>query len=208
MPVIYNFPVAPGKTVADPSEFDVARQGFQAENFADAMSDFLQVSFQPKKPLFTKPFLIQAGLVTALTIAAVVVLPRLNYTNAGRSASLLICLSLVFTFTSGYMWNRIRNPPFMLQRPNGDVQMFMEGFQMQTGAESPILIAIYAGIALSLVVLNNLAPTVRSAPLQLAVVLLGVAGLLGGFSALMDTFRRKKYVPCLRSPYYPFHLFI
>ena len=42
--------------------------------------------------------------------------------------------------------------------------------------------------------LNNLAPTIRSGPLQLVVVLACLAGLLGGFSVLMDTFRRKKYV--------------
>ncbi|WFC95715.1 oligosaccharyl transferase subunit ost3/OST6 [Malassezia brasiliensis] len=201
VPILYNFPVASGKTVADPSEFDVARQGFQPDSFADYMSDFLGVSFKPAKPLFDKVFLIQFFLVASAVSMGVLVIPRMNFANAGRAVWMMVCLALVFTFTSGYMWNRIRHPPFMLQRPNGDVQMFMEGFQTQTGVESPILIALYSGIALSIVMLNNLAPTIRSGPLQLVVVLACLAGLLGGFSVLMDTFRRK-------NPYYPFHLFV
>ena len=194
VPILYNFPVASGKTVADPSEFDVSRQGFQPDSFADYMSDFLGVSFKPAKPLIDKVFLIQFFLVASAISFGALVIPRMNFANAGRAVWMMVCLALVFTFTSGCMWNRIRNPPFMLQRPNGDVQMFMEGFQTQTGVESPILIALYSGIALSIVVLNNLAPTIRSGPLQLVVVLACLAGLLGGFSVLMDTFRRKKYV--------------
>lgn len=199
--MIYNFPAAPGSIADEPSEYDVSRQGFSADDFADVISEFLQVPVTPKKPLVTKATLIQLFLGGALILATAFVVPRIDFRNGTRAVMMLISLGLIFTFTSGYMWNRIRNPPFMMAKPNGDAEIFSEGFQSQNGVESPILIALYAGTAVSALVLNNVAPYIRSGPLQLLVVLAGVAGLLLGFSYLMEIFRRK-------NPIYPFHLFI
>lgn len=203
-----TYPSASGNSAGEPIEYDVSRHGFTSDEFAEAIGDVLRVPFSPKKPLLTKKGLIQLSLGAALVCVVLFVVPRLSFNSAGRAIFMLISLALIFAFTSGYMWNRIRNPPFMLQGPGGNPTIFMQGFQAQTGVESPILVAIYAGIALCIIALNNVAPFIRSGPLQLLVVLAGVAGLLGGFSALMDVFRRKKYVVYSQSPYYPFHLFI
>ncbi|WFD44123.1 oligosaccharyl transferase subunit ost3/OST6 [Malassezia psittaci] len=194
IPVTYAFPVAHGKKIEAPSEFDVSRQGFTADGFADWMGGVLGETIKPKKPLLTKETILKMLIGLTFISIALFIVPRVSFTNAGRAVSMLICLALIFTFTSGYMWNRIRNPPFMLQKPGGKTVIFMEGFQAQTGAESSVMIAIYSSIALSMVVLNNFAPYVRSGPLQVFVVVLMVAAMLGGFSGLIEIFRIKKYV--------------
>ena len=51
--MIYNFPAAPGSIADEPSEYDVSHQGFSADDFADVISEFLQVPVTPKKPLVT-----------------------------------------------------------------------------------------------------------------------------------------------------------
>lgn len=39
----------------------------------------------------------------------------------------IISILFILTFTSGYMWNRIRNPPFVMPGKNGEVNYIAAG---------------------------------------------------------------------------------
>lgn len=44
--------------------------------------------------------------------------------------------------TSGYMWNRIRTPPFLMPGKNGEVNYIATGFSTQLGVESQIIASV------------------------------------------------------------------
>lgn len=50
-----------------------------------------------------------------------------------------ITLFLVILFNSGYMWNRIRDAPYMTKDRQGNSQWMTGGFQQQLGAETQVV---------------------------------------------------------------------
>ena len=46
---------------------------------------------------------------------------------------------LILTFTSGYMWNKIKNAPYVHVNQEGHVSWFAGGYQNQLGLESQVV---------------------------------------------------------------------
>jgi hypothetical protein len=51
---------------------------------------------------------------------------------------------LILLMTSGYMWNQIRTPPFLMPGANGQVSYIAAGYQNQYGIETQIVATICA----------------------------------------------------------------
>jgi oligosaccharyltransferase complex subunit gamma len=49
---------------------------------------------------------------------------------------------IIITMTSGYMWNKIRHPPYTSRMQNGMVGYIAGGYQNQVGAETHIISAV------------------------------------------------------------------
>lgn len=49
------------------------------------------------------------------------------------------CILFILTFTSGHMWNRIKNAPYVAGTREGGVTWVAAGFQNQLGAESQVV---------------------------------------------------------------------
>ncbi|WFD32448.1 oligosaccharyl transferase subunit ost3/OST6 [Malassezia sp. CBS 17886] len=215
IPVIRSFPATAGAHAASSrgnTDYDVTREGLDADSFADSMSSFLGTTLRPKKPLLTMTMVFRAAVVLGVVVMGVIVVPRLNSQSGLRSLAMLATLGLVFTFTSGYMWNRIRGPPFLPVSADGSPEFIARGLQTQHGVESPIIIGLCASginaqltadaaLALCVLLLTNVAPSMQSTGAQRFVVMLGLVGLLGLFSLLIDVYRRK-------NPMYPFRLLL
>jgi oligosaccharyltransferase complex subunit gamma len=105
----------------------VCNSGFSAENFAD----FLTRESGYKVPI-TRPvnyFKLAGKLFLAVGAAAVL---KLLYRHFGfifyhKNTWTAISILFILTFTSGYMWNRIRTPPFVMPGKNGEINYVASG---------------------------------------------------------------------------------
>jgi len=175
------------------SEYDAILKGFNSDDIAEYLGGKLNVKIKPKTALFTPLNMFYAFSSIVSVGAFSYVGTQFSLENGLRSVAMVLAIGLVFMFTSGYMWTRIRSAPFVLQGASGP-KLFADGFQSQTGIESSLLIATYAGLTLSLIFLIIIGPSIRSPMLQRLVVLLGLFGFLALFSLMIKFFTFKKYV--------------
>ncbi|WFD28729.1 oligosaccharyl transferase subunit ost3/OST6 [Malassezia nana] len=182
------------------SEYDAVIQGFGSDDIAEFLGGKLNITIKPKAPLFTplRMFYLFSSIICLAAFSYVG--SQFSLKNGIRSVAMVISLGLVFMFTSGYMWTRIRSAPFMLQGASGP-KLFADGFQSQTGIESSLLIANNAGLTLCLLLLIVVSPSIKSPMLQRLVALVGLIGFIALFSLLIKFFTFKHGG-------YPFRLFL
>jgi oligosaccharyltransferase complex subunit gamma len=83
-------------------------------------------------------FVILSGGLTASYVAWPYVLPVIQ----SRTVWAAITLISILLFTSGHMFNQIRNVPYVAGDGKGGVSYFASGFQNQYGLETQIVAAI------------------------------------------------------------------
>lgn len=173
------------------SEYDAVIQGFGSDDIAEFLGGKLNITIKPKAPLFTplRMFYLFCFIISLAAFSYVG--SQFSLKNGIRSIAMVISLGLIFMFTSGYMWTRIRSAPFMLQGASGP-KLFVEGFQGQTGIESSLLIATNAGLTLCLLLLIVVSPSIKSPMLQRLVALVGLIGFIALFSLLIKFFTFKQ----------------
>ncbi|PKI85713.1 Ost3p [Malassezia vespertilionis] len=162
-------------------------RGFTDDDFANYMSSILGVQVKPKKPFFTTGRVLQIGLIALVTCVLGTIYYKFDIRHALRVVIMLISLAMIFTFTSGYMWNQIRRPPFIQRGKDGSIELFAGG-------------GFDAFTTLCCLLLTNVAPRIQSSVLQRVVVYFGMIGVLVAFSGMIDFYRRK-------NGSYPFRLF-
>ncbi|ODV64301.1 OST3/OST6 family protein ASCRUDRAFT_30105 [Ascoidea rubescens DSM 1968] len=117
--------------------------------------------------------------------------------NVWSSFSIL----LIILFISGYMFNTIRNVPYLKIDPNGGsaVEYFVSGQQQQLGIETQIVSMLYAVLSVSVVVLIKSVPQIYNAKVNYVTTLFFVSLILLLASSLVCIFHKK-------SPGYPYYL--
>ncbi|ONH68301.1 Dolichyl-diphosphooligosaccharide--protein glycosyltransferase subunit 3 [Cyberlindnera fabianii] len=110
-----------------------------------------------------------------------------------------VAVIAILFFTTGYMFNTIRNMPFFTQGNNGDIQYFVHGQQQQLGAETQVMSFIYGMLAFTVVALITKAPVLKGASLRLAIIIYLLAVNVVLYSVLTSIFKFK-------SQGYPFQL--
>ncbi|WRT67444.1 uncharacterized protein IL334_004415 [Kwoniella shivajii] len=98
---------------------------------------------------------------------------------------------LILTFTSGHMWNKIKNAPYVAAGPNGKISWIAGGYQNQLGLESQVVGGIYGLLAFSIIALSVFIPNQSSPVKQRIGVYLWLAMLIVVFSLLIKLFRMK-----------------
>ncbi|ORX33868.1 putative dolichyl-diphosphooligosaccharide-protein glycotransferase [Kockovaella imperatae] len=98
---------------------------------------------------------------------------------------------LILTFTSGYMWNKIKNTPYVVTGPNGQVSWFAGGYSNQLGLESQVVAGAYGALSLTIVALTIFVPAQASPSKQRVGVYLWLAMFVVIFSLLVKLFRVK-----------------
>lgn len=81
---------------------------------------------------------IGVGSITFAAVAWPYMLPVLQSRNIWASVSLISIL----LFTSGHMFNHIRNVPYVAGDGHGGISYFAGGFQTQYGLETQIIAAL------------------------------------------------------------------
>jgi oligosaccharyltransferase complex subunit gamma len=125
---------------------------------------------------------------------------------------------MILVFTSGYMWNKIKNAPYVNVGRDGKVNWIAGGFQNQLGLESQVVAGICeftfisqiayqteyhldGVLAFTIVALTVLVPAQGSPQKQRIGVYLWLGMLVIVFSILMKLFK-------VKNPGYPYALLL
>ncbi|PWZ01159.1 hypothetical protein BCV70DRAFT_199525 [Testicularia cyperi] len=201
-PVVFTFP-APSDTNAVPDQinYEFNQHGFEAQGLADHLARTLNLPFKYKRPVNVKLVALTTTAIVTLAATVYFMAPYLSvFVKSSKPFWMLVCLATIIVFTSGHMWNSIRNAPYVAMNPTGKPEYFASGFQNQYGIETQIVAALYALLAFSFIALTALVPAQRDPTRQRAGVYVWSAIFLTTFSVLFVVFRMK-------NPSYPFRLF-
>ncbi|WWC89728.1 uncharacterized protein L201_004653 [Kwoniella dendrophila CBS 6074] len=171
--------------------YELNRNGLTAPPLAQFLNNLTPESFVLYKPInpvhfVAVPFTILATGVSLYSMRKLLI-PLIQSRVIWGTASLI----LILTFTSGYMWNKIKNAPYVAAGPNGKISWIAGGYQNQLGLESQVVGGIYGLLAFSIVALTILIPAQSSPVKQRIGVYLWLGMLIIVFSLLIKLFRMK-----------------
>jgi oligosaccharyltransferase complex subunit gamma len=101
--------------------------GFSAENFASFLARESGYNVPVTRPV--DYFKLATKLFLAVGAAAVLKLMyrHFSFIFYHKNTWAIISILIILTFTSGYMWNRIRTPPFVMPGKNGEINYVAAG---------------------------------------------------------------------------------
>ncbi|KAK4140548.1 magnesium transporter protein 1 [Dichotomopilus funicola] len=195
-PVLFFFPPSTGPHAAassEPVRYDFSG-GAQA---ADVVHNWLskQLPDRPHPPIkrpinwmrWISTFVVLSGTLTACSVAWPYVLPVIQ----SRTVWAAITLISILLFTSGHMFNHIRNVPYVAGDGKGGISYFASGFQNQYGLETQIVAAMYGVLALSSISLAIKVPRMTDPRNQGIAFAAWFGVLFVVYSLLLSIFRGK-----------------
>lgn len=195
-PVLLLFPPTSGPNArVDPSpiRLDFTTGAQSAESVHGWLSRQLK---ETPTPAFRRPFnyvraamvtTILLGIITVITVAAPYALPILQNRNLWAAISLI----LILLFTSGHMFNHIRQVPYVAGDGKGGVSYFAGGFQNQFGLETQIVAAIYGLLSFAAISLAVKVPRIADPQSQTLAAFVWAGVLFLVYSFLLSVFRIK-----------------
>ncbi|EIW66327.1 hypothetical protein TREMEDRAFT_45798 [Tremella mesenterica DSM 1558] len=171
--------------------YDLPRNGLDAAPFHSFLSPLTPIPFDLHKPFNPIPLIITLVTLVVSTAGLYSLYPYIIPIVQSRVFWGVTSIMLVLTFTSGHMWNRIKNAPYTSQGQDGSVSWIAGGFQNQLGMESQVVGAIYGLLAFSIISLTLFVPSQTSPAKQRVGVYLWLGMLIVVFSLLMKLFRMK-----------------
>ncbi|KAK4152127.1 magnesium transporter protein 1 [Chaetomidium leptoderma] len=203
-PVLFLFPptVGPHATASpEPVRYDFTSGSQAAELVHSWVARHLPDRPHPpiKRPInwmrWISTFVVLSGGLTVSYAAWPYVLPIIQ----NRTVWAAITLISILLFTSGHMFNQIRNVPYVAGDGRGGISYFASGFQSQYGLETQIVAAMYGVLALSGISLAIKVPRMSDPKMQGVALLAWASVLFVVYSLLLSIFRGK-------NPGYPFSL--
>ncbi|WWD16213.1 hypothetical protein CI109_100639 [Kwoniella shandongensis] len=171
--------------------YELNRHGLTAPPLHAWQSGLTPQPFSLHKPFNPIPFIvIPLGLITvaaSLYSMRQLLVPLVQSRIVWGTGSMI----LILTFTSGYMWNKIKGAPYVAAGPGGSVSWIANGYSNQLGLESQVVGGIYGLLAFSIVALTVFVPAQSSPVKQRIGVYLWLAMLVVVFSLLIKLFRIK-----------------
>ncbi|KAI8387500.1 hypothetical protein BD560DRAFT_382710 [Blakeslea trispora] len=200
-PNVFYFPPQKAGETVEFVKYDLTRSGFQAENFAEFLSQQTGFKVPVKRPIdYTQ---VTKKVILAVVAAAVLKFAYRNFAFIfyHKNTWTVISIGIILVMTSGYMWNRIRQPAFFLPGKNGEINYIAAGFSSQLGAESQIIASVYGVLAFSLIALITSVPKLEDPLRQRIGIYIWLACLIFIFSALLGIFK-------IKNGGYPFKLLL
>ncbi|KAF8153650.1 oligosaccharyl transferase subunit OST3/OST6 family [Mycena galopus ATCC 62051] len=195
-PTLYNYPPTEGPRATGKSDYwayDFSTHGWEPGPLAEQLSNVTPVPIPYSPPFpWDRWATIGAGV---LTVALAIRLRIPFLWTVWPWAISTIVFSLIMT--SGYMFTRIRDSPWM-GRDGGWIAI---GKQAQFGREVQLIFVIYGMLAFSFVMLIMVAPRQRSALLQRLHVYFWTASIMVGYSVLVVFYK-------VKNKGYPFRLLL
>jgi oligosaccharyltransferase complex subunit gamma len=127
------------------------------------------------------------GTITFISVAWPYILPIIQNRNVWAAISLIAIL----LFTSGHMFNHIRNVPYVSGDGKGGVSYFAGGFSNQFGLETQIVAAMYGLLSFATISLALKVPRISDPKTQQVAVLVWGGVIFVMYSFLLSVFRVK-----------------
>uniref|UniRef100_A0AC35U474 Magnesium transporter protein 1 n=1 Tax=Rhabditophanes sp. KR3021 TaxID=114890 RepID=A0AC35U474_9BILA len=190
-PAFYHFPAKGARTKED--VMDINSQGFQAEKLARYIKQRTNIDVNIlRPPNYGTPAMLAFFLLFACSVIYV------RRDNLGfiynKNVWGCICLTLVFAFMSGQMWNHIQGPPFIMNTRDGP-GFISSSSRYQVIAETYIVAILYAAVAVGFIILNEAAAprkTATNIPVNKNILALtGLFIVIVFFSLLLSVFKMK-----------------
>ncbi|KAK4042598.1 magnesium transporter protein 1 [Parachaetomium inaequale] len=195
-PVLFFFPPTAGPHAAasaEPIRYDFTGGAQAAEVVHSWVARHLPDRPHPpiKRPInwmrWISSLVILSGGLTVSFVAWPYVLPVIQ----SRTVWAAVTLISILLFTSGHMFNHIRNVPYVAGDGRGGISYFASGFQNQYGLETQIVAAMYGILALSSISLAIKVPRMSDPRAQGVAFIAWFGILFVVYSLLLSIFRGK-----------------
>lgn len=113
--------------------------GLEAPRLQSWISNLTPQPFELHVPFNPTPYIVTPLVLLSLGVGGFTMWPYALPLLQSRIVWGVSSILLILTFTSGYMWNKIKNAPYVTGGPNGQVTWIAGGFQNQLGLESQIV---------------------------------------------------------------------
>nr|KAJ3421020.1 oligosaccharyl transferase subunit ost3/OST6 [Polyrhizophydium stewartii] len=192
VPLMFRFPPTEGP-LAIQGQYDIYdfnRHGMEAQPFVE----FVEAKTGVKIP-YSKPVDYTNAIISGVLLASAIIAGYLFWDQITRvfhiphlwlSGSWL----MIVVMCGGYMWNTIRNPPFVGQH-NGQAHLISGGFQYQFGVETFIVAGLYSVVSLSLLLLVAYVPTIKNVEEQRRITWVTVLVFVVTYSFTLNFFKVK-----------------
>ncbi|KAJ7774600.1 hypothetical protein DFH07DRAFT_104674 [Mycena maculata] len=194
-PVVYVYPATEGPRATgrtDPSKYDFSH-GFEPEPLAQHLSNHTPIPIPYTPPFDWARWTTFAAGFLSLALALRFVAPILQSRWTWGVISILTSLIM----TSGFMFTRIRNSPFM----GHDGSWVAGGYQNQYGQEVQVLTVVYGTLGFAFLMLIMVIPYQTSAQRQRFQIYLWSAVIMMVYSILIVLFK-------VKNRGYPFRLLL
>ncbi|KAJ1731622.1 oligosaccharyl transferase subunit ost3/OST6 [Coemansia biformis] len=204
IPRVMIFPAGKGPHAlanASPRELKLSAKSSSPEGMAVRLGGLLGIKIEADVPADYTKYAVSAAGAAGVSYAAVLAYRHIDLRRLGRNAWAVATITFVLLMTSGLMWNRINEPPYVGQTRTGDAVLFAPSQNQQFGVETQIVATAYATCALCVVLLVGHVPRVANSEQRTLVTFLIVASLVLVYSYLNSVFR-------LKMPGYPYRLLL
>lgn len=172
-------------------------QGQHSQLLSTWLGDLTQHKFNLYVPVNYNRVIFNAVVTFTLCVLAKVFFGQVRSIFFSKFLWIGLSIISVLLFTSGYMFTQIRQAPYVREHPDGKVEYFMAGQQMQLGIETQIVSFGYGILSLLFVALVKKIPQIKHPKVQLIATATVSLSIYVGFSFLLSFFGMK-------SPGYPF----
>lgn len=170
-------------------QFDVRKYGFEAEHIAKWIRERVDVKINIYRQVDFKP-IIGMVFVGVLFVVSSLLFRKSILNFLSRRIFGIFILGIIFVFTSGQMWNKIRHPPWFVGGRHSKSYIY-GGSDMQLVAETLIIAAIYASFAAGMILLNA-APTFKiRRKFKILLAFTGLAIMAVFYSLMLSIFKKK-----------------
>ncbi|KAI8376548.1 uncharacterized protein BYT42DRAFT_594368 [Radiomyces spectabilis] len=198
-PNVFYFPPSDSGAKKEPIRYDIARSGFTAETFAEFLTGETGATVPVHRPFDYFKAGVKIFMVLGLAASIKLAYAHLGFIIFHKNTWAAISIIIVLVMTSGHMWNRIRNPPYVMPGPNGKINYVANGFTQQLGMESQIVASMYGVLAFAVVSLAVSVPKFDDKLRQRIGVYIWMGCIIIVFSCLVNMFK-------LKNGSYPFSL--
>lgn len=181
--------------VRSPDELNIQRLGFGADVIGRWVSEKSGMNIRVvRPPNYSGPIFI---MLFGIIIGGILYASRNSLTIIyNRNLWAFTAMAIVFTMTSGQMWNHIRGAPSM-QKTSKGVSYIYSSSSGQYVIETYLVVIMNVAVTIGMILMTDSMRSVRSVVIdgrkRKMMAIIGLAMVAIFFSLLLSTFRKKSY---------------
>ncbi|CAH6718711.1 dolichyl-diphosphooligosaccharide--protein glycosyltransferase subunit 3 [[Candida] jaroonii] len=172
-------------------------QGQHATLIIDWLRSVTEHKFNLHVPINYTRIAVNAGITFGVLVLAFIFNKQVMKVLTSKTLWTGAAIFLILLFNAGYMFNQIRQMPYVREHPDGRVDYWVQGQQAQLGFETQLVSFIYGILSLLVLLLIKQVPKIQHPQVKLIAATLVSVSLFLGYSLLLNFFG-------LKSPGYPF----